>query len=386
MHEKITNDMLKIESYTVLGSLPNPFVFDDGHLVETTADWIVRREEMKKTAIDLQFGGLAPTPDYFEVEALNIGKTQHSYKIHTGTKEHPISFLVKVILPTGNNRPVIIDGDMGTGYFMKDNFIKTATDKNVGWVLFDRTEIAHDIASEGHRSGAIFQAYPHQDFGTISAWAWGYSRCIDMLEYLHLPQIDLSCIAFTGHSRGGKATILAGTVDERVAVVNPNEACLGGGGCYRVHMQGEYLDLPKWPTETLKDIWSNSSFWFGTDLGKYVGKENELPFDAHFLKAMIAPRVLFVSEAAGDMWANPVGSWLTTIASKEIFRFLGAEQNLYWYYRAGTHHHKPQDIEMLVNILCHIHDDIPINENFYKLPFKAVPLIHNWAAPNNKSV
>lgn len=50
----------------------------------------------------------------------------------------------------------------------------------------------------------------------------------------------------------------------------------------------------------------------------YIGRENELPFDTHFLKALVAPRILFVSEAAGDIWANPIGSWMTTEAAKEV--------------------------------------------------------------------
>ncbi len=385
MREKITQDMLKINSYTVLGELPNPFVFNDGHTVSSTAEWAERRKELYKTAVELQFGGYPPQPDFFTVEALNYGKTQHSYKIHTGTKEHPISFLVKVILPSKPNRPFIIDGDMGSGYFMQAGFVDAAISKDIGWVFFDRTELAHDIANESRGCGAVFDAYPNHNFGTLATWAWGYSRCVDMLEKLKLPQVDLSCIAFTGHSRGGKAAILAGAIDQRARVVNPNEACLGGGGCYRFHVDADYLDAPKWATETLRDIWESNAFWLGEKMGRYVGHESEFPFDTHYLKAMVAPRILFVSEAAGDVWANPIGSWLTTLVAQEVYRFLDAEENLYWYFRAGFHHHKPQDIEMLVNILCHIHDGEPISDEFFRLPFEPLAPIHNWTIPANKS-
>ena len=37
----------------------------------------------------------------------------------------------------------------------------------------------------------------------------------------------MSCVTFTGHSRGGKTAALAGVLDERAAIVNPNETCAG---------------------------------------------------------------------------------------------------------------------------------------------------------------
>ena len=105
-------------------------------------------------------------------------------------------------------------------------------------------------------------------------------------------------------------------------------------------------------------------------MGDYANREDELPFDAHFLKAMIAPRVLFVSEAAGDLWANPVGSWMTTMAAGKAFGFLGVPDNLYWYFREGTHYHTVGDVKMLVHIIKRQRDpSLPLPEAFYKTPF-----------------
>ena len=253
-----------------------------------------------------------------KVEQLNCGKKHRSYKIHAGTQNSLVSFVIKVIMPSGNERPVIVDGDMCASYFMEPGFTEAATKQDIGWVLFDRTELAHDLKGEGRCKGALYDIYPDHDFGALAAWAWGYSRCIDALEILKLPQIDLSCIAFTGHSCGGKAALLAGATDQRAAIVNPNEACLGGGGCYRIRMTADYPGLRTWRSETLKDIWEDSAFWLGPKMGQYIDSEELLPFDAHYLKALVAPRVLFVSEAAADVWVNPIGSWMTTIAAGEV--------------------------------------------------------------------
>lgn len=376
--------LLTITDYKVKGELPNPFIFDNGTIVTSCESWKLRRKEIYRTAVDLQFGTLPPPPEVLEIEYLNCGKEHRTYKIHTETKHKQLSFIMKVIMPKGESRPIIIDGDMCSGYFMKESFINAATDKNIGWVLFDRTELAHDIIGEGRNCGALYRVYPECTFGALGAWAWGYSRCIDALEKLNLAQIDLSCIAFTGHSRGGKAAMLAGAVDDRAAIVNPNEACLAGGGCYRIRMAGEYPNLLPWRSETLRDIWQDTGFWLGPNMEQYIDHEEELPFDTHYLKAMVAPRVLFVSEAAGDIWANPVGSWMTSEAAREVYRFLDVEDNLLWYFRAGTHHHSFEDISKLVNVICHVHDSTDLDDEFYKLPFNPPPRMYTWKSPNLK--
>ena len=383
MMDTVNENMLQLVSYKVLGQLPNPFVFEDGTEVRSINDWPPRRKEIAKVTVDMQFGHIPPAPAKLNVELLSIGKSQRSYKITAGSDTKQVSFLMKLILPPGfqNGCPVIVDGDNCANYFIQPGFLNAGLQNGIGWALFDRTELAHDVKNEGRSQGALYEVYPDYDFGAIGAWAWGYCRCIDALELLGLPEVDLAWIASSGHSRGGKAAILAGAIDERFRVVNPNEACLGGGGCYRIHSTGKYLDLDRWPSETLWDIMEETEFWFGPEMRKYINQEKNLPFDSHFLKSLIAPRVLLVSEAAGDMWANPVGSWQTTMAAQEVYRFLNAESNLYWYFRTGTHFHKTADIEMLVNVILHCRDGVQLNENFFMRPFQAYDKIFDWECP-----
>ena len=371
----VHENLLHVTKYEVLGKLPDLFTFDNGAPVKTPADWGKRRGEIYKTAVELQYGTLPPAPEFLEVETLFIGAKVRSYRIHTGTKARPVSFLMKLILPaSGDNFPAIVDGDMCFPYHMNNDYLTAATDEGVAWVFFDRTELAHDIQGEGRRKGQLYDTYPDYTFGALGAWAWGYSRCVDALEIIcqnqKKPLIDLSLIAFSGHSRGGKTAALAGAVDTRAAVVNPNETCAGACGCYRIHMEGYCDGIPPFRSETLRDLWNNFGFWMGPDLGDYADREAELPFDAHFLKALVAPRVLFVSEAAGDIWSNPVGSWMTSMAAQKAFDLLGASNNLYWYFRPGTHYHDIQDVKMLVNIIKRQRDpSVPMSEGFFKTPF-----------------
>ncbi len=392
MYEFVNENTLNVTEYKVLGKLPDPFTFDNGERVKTKEDWTKRRAEIYKTAVELQYGTLPPAPEVLEVETLYKSSygTPSSYKIKAGTKDAQVTFRMVIILPPeenfdysdGKKPPVIVDGDLCFKYFYDKEFIATALNEGIGWVVFDRTELAHDVNHEGRSKGSLYGIYPEYTFGALGAWAWGYSRCVDALEVLGIA--DMSCIAFTGHSRGGKTAALAGAVDERAAIVNANATCAGAFGCYRLHIKGYCGDNPEKRSEKLADIYKTFPFWFSEKLGEYANREEELPFDAHMLKAMVAPRILFVSEAAGDLWANPVGSWHTTIAAKEVFDFLDAGDNVYWYFREGPHYHDIRDIKMLVSIIKHKAEGREICEGFFQTPFKPFEPIYDWSAPNKE--
>ena len=170
--------------------------------------------------------------------------------------------------------------------------------------------------------------------------------------------------------------MLAGILDERAKIVCPNETNAGSCSCYRTHLFGEY-NGKQGRSETLADLYRVFPFWVGEGMQAYTDKENELPFDCHFTKAMIAPRTLFIAEAAGDLWTNPWGSYQTTMAAKEAFKFLGVEDNLLWYFRDGVHHHAVEDLEMTVNIIENRWKGVPLSDKFSRLPFDPPPINHD---------
>ena len=77
------------------------------------------------------------------------------------------------------------------------------------------------------------------------------------------------------------------------------------------------LSLKVGESETLKIIVNAFPDWFGPDLAAYQDDEGALPFDEHYLKALLAPRVYFDSQALSDMWAGPVNTWMTAEAARE---------------------------------------------------------------------
>ncbi len=379
----VDENILNITGYELLGKLPDPFVCDDGERIVSPEQWPRRRREIYRTAVELQYGVQPPEPEFLEVEPLCLSKI-NTYRIRTGTRARPLSFRMQVLLPkdADGKVPVIVDGDQCWLYHMDREYLAAALDRKIGWVLFDRTELAADLPNsrDGRAGGALYETYPGCTSGALGAWAWGYSRCVDALEKLDLP-VDMDFIAFCGHSRGAKTAALAGALDTRARIVNPNDSCAGSCGCYRIHMRGIGEDGREKRSETLDDLMKKFPFWMGAGMEEYRRDEASLPFDAHYLKAMIAPRTLFVSEAASDVWSNPAGSWQTTLAASEVYRFLGAEERLYWYFRPGQHGHRVEDVEMLANVILRERDGAETDPRMFRLPFCAMEKAYDWTRP-----
>ena len=235
---------------------------------------------------------------------------------------------------------------------------------------FSRVEVVPDVYKSDRDQG-LYLAYPGQEFGALAAWAWGFHRCVDVLTTLDF--VDRDKIAATGHSRGGKTALLAGATDERIALTASNGSGAGGSGCWRWKAEG---------SEALADTMRMIPYWFGPRMKDYVECEADLPFDQHFLKAMVAPRPLFSCEGLDDLWSNPSGTWQTHAAAGEVFGFLGVEDRIGIHYRPGGHDHGPADWNAFLDFtewqLC----GKPAGTRFDISPYPDQPRAFSWTAPD----
>jgi hypothetical protein len=92
-----------------------------------------------------------------------------------------------------------------------------------------------------------------------------------------------------------------------------------------------------------------SGNWFAEGLGAYIGREDELPFDQHALKAAVAPRLLLTTEALGDLWANPRGTWATHAAAGRVYEMLDAGDRIGIAYRQGGHAQTLEDWQAMLD-------------------------------------
>jgi hypothetical protein len=234
---------------------------------------------------------------------------------------------------------------------------------------FDRTRLDPD---QNNAVGACQAAYPGYDWATLAVWAWGYSRVVDY--FMTTDFIDTTKIAVTGHSRCGKACLLAGAFDERIALTAPNCSGCGGVSAFRFA-----INLST--AENLRAITTNFPYWFQPRLSTFDDRETQLPFDQHELIALVAPRAFLTTNALGDAWANPPGAQRTQAAAAEVFGYLGAPDKIGIHFRPGPHDQNREDWQALIDFADRVLLGKTVTHRFDSLAYSAEPKGYSWTAP-----
>ena len=180
-------------------------------------------------------------------------------------------------------------------------------------------------------SGVLFENGERKpsDPGKIAMWAWAAQRVMDYAETLNCLDFENSIVC--GHSRLGKTALLTGATDSRFKFVFSNDS-----GC-----SGAALSRGK-SGERIEDICNTFGYWFCENYKKYMGKEDKMPFDQHYLAALIAPRYLYIASAKEDLWADPDSEFLNCCAVSEVYEKCGEKGFIHngRFPEAGEEYHE----------------------------------------------
>jgi hypothetical protein len=194
------------------------------------------------------------------------------------------------------------------------------------------------------------------EWGAISAWAWGLSRAMDYFETDQ--QIDSKRVALQGASRLGKTVLWAGAHDPRFAMVIASVSGEGGAAISR----RDYGENIKHMTDTSRYYYQFAPNWHG-----YASDFNASPVDAHMLVALIAPRPLLLQTGDTDYWSDPKGEFLSAVAAEPVYRLFNKKgpgtdvmpkagdtsmlNTLGYYMHAGGHGILPSDWPIFISYM-----------------------------------
>jgi hypothetical protein len=374
--------------------LPDPFLTDDGR-VSTRAEWSRHRESIRATMLDVQYGTMPGAPARVAVAvgeptATSAGHTEQVVSfVFTPRGDRPdVSFGMDAIVrrPSASavtaRRGVISgfgDDGLPTVVYVGGGNFPLLLDAGYMIVSFENNQI-EPMEMGKPMVGIAREAYEMVDpgaysWGSISAWAWGALRLVDYA--VTLDEVDASRLLISGHSRNGKTALLAGALDDRVALVNP-----AGSGCAGA---GSYLALDD-GCEDLAALTSRERWWAWTraDFEHWVGRETDLPFDQHFLMGLVAPRPLLRTEGSGDEWANPAGTCAAFLATQPVYDFLGVPDANGIHVRDGGHHQGDEDVDALREFAdWHLYGVAP-SRDFHAVPYDdgSFDACFSWSAPN----
>ncbi len=316
--------------------------------VTTAAEWQARRRSILGYLEEEMYGRIPPRPERMEFkvdwekpvfDGLGICR-QVNMRFGVGDRELELKALW--FLPAKGDRcPCVCAlnfcGNAGT--FSDPDIYQPASeaDKERGWqvrrwsyqYLLEQgisclTAARNDFFSdfENGRYASVFRLFhneaeltpEHREYTAISAWAWGYSRLLDLA--LIEPRIDERRIWVHGHSRLGKTALWTGANDLRFAgVVSNDSGCCGASIERDRHPDAEHLDR----------ITKTFPRWFVTKFDQWVNRADEMPFDMNWLVSLTAPRPVLIASASEDVWADPFNEFRCAKQISEVYRLFGAQ-------------------------------------------------------------
>ncbi len=241
------------------------------------------------------------------------------------------------------------------------------TDRGYAVAAVSLNDVSVDNRERARDSGVYELFGDDIDCGALMAWAWAVHRTIDALEADD--RIDNLKIIVTGHSRYGKAALLAGAFDERIAITVPSHSGCAGTAAFRF-IYGN--------SEQLHNIVGGFPYWFRPDFNQFAAKVDRLPVDQHLLRALVAPRAQLDTEGTEDSWTNPEGAQLTYLAAREVYEFLAAADKISVRFRQVGHIPSNED---LLDFADHVFFAKPLPEEFGKLAYPEEKNGFSWTAP-----
>ena len=250
-------------------TLPDPLLLSNGEKITTSADWSAkRRPEIVRLFEEQQYGRAPGRPEAMTFDVTEQGtpaldgkaiRKQVTIYFTADKTDRYLDLLIYLPADAKGPVPILLTlGWSGNNLAVEDTGLRVGRTwdrqaqrrtpstrgrgfsrpsilpllaRGFGLATFNYADVEPDALDSirgGIRAAYLKegQTQPAPDeWGAISAWAWGVSRIVDYCETD--PQIDAKRIAIMGVSRLGKTVMWTGARDERIALVIAS--CSGEG-------------------------------------------------------------------------------------------------------------------------------------------------------------
>ncbi|MCQ2387561.1 MAG: hypothetical protein MJ066_03845 [Clostridia bacterium] len=302
------------------------------------------RQKIAEYFIKNEYGLIPENPISVNGKTVDINKrfcaskaTLENIELTIKTKKGNVKFPFKFCYLNGkkNIRTVIVlnfRSDVPDIYIPAEEIV----DRKYNFVSINYQDIVLDNKEEPNANEKVLRKLSPSS-GKIAMWAWGAMR---VLDYLYSrKEVNKNKVGIAGHSRLGKTAILAGAFDERFKFVHSNCSGTGGAGLYKMKNK---------ESEKISDLLFRFSYWFTPDFKKLKDKEKYVEYDQDALMSLISPRLLNVSSAKEDLWANPKSEKKALYNCKKIW---DNPENTNYQVRKGTHYFSRDDWHGLLDFL-----------------------------------
>ena len=220
-------------------------------------------------------------------------------------------------------------------------------DRGIAYANYYASQIVPDGAGAG---SAVMADYRANNEGVtadsaLTYWGYGWSAAIDYLETD--VRIDQDRVGIFGHSRHGKAALLAAIYEPRIDLVISHQSGFGGSASNRARV-GERFDR----------VVKSYPHWFTPALQAFADAPETLPIDQHQLVALAAPTPLLIGNGRRDVWSDPNSTYENAFLADPIWELYGGKgldqdgmrgfnpaAELFFSMTGGSHGTTPEDVE-----------------------------------------
>lgn len=330
---------------------PDLLTFQNGKPVADAGQWAARRKEIRAILDQYMFGHWPPAPAKIAIK-YQASKTQEKAHVLQNvqllfapsaravefadrTSSYSATSLPGTRRDRANHAVAILNVELyiprGKGPFPA--IVEIGPSNNEHDLI--RVERGYLVARFSRLDADYIAAvYTDYECNQLEWWAYASARCVDLL--CSRDDVDKSKIAVAGHSRGGKTAMLAALMDPRVAALINSHPGTGAGTYNLWRYAGE-----RFGGENLDNSTRRFQYWNHPRMRFFIGRENKMPFDSHFLVALFAPRPALLTTGERDHVGQAWGDQQCYLAVKELYKFLGAENKLGFHASPGAHEVTP---------------------------------------------